>query len=119
MKALSNRTMMQKVRRETQKYLTEEYDKLAYEAVIAQAPVLMRQTEAILLFALSKHGYGEKRLNEIHGWFVSLTKMPDIFGKTPKASDAMMLMHDKFGINFDEVSPRMETWEEYYGDAQR
>lgn len=113
MKAFSRKTITQKVKQETDKYLTQEYDRLAYEAVKAQAPYLMRQTEAMILYALSQHGYGQKRLNEIHEWFLGITRMPDILGKTPKCGDCMKYLTDKFGIDFSEVNPRMESWEEF------
>lgn len=117
MKALGHKVMTRRIENETKKYLTQEYNKLAYDAVRAQAPELMRQTEAMILYALSQHGYGEKRLNEIHKWFLDITKMPDLLGKTPKCSDCMKYLTDKFGIDFSEVNPRMETYEEFCNDS--
>lgn len=113
MRTLSKRLMGNKVKMETDRYLEEKYDELCYGALVAFSPNIIKQTEAILLYALSKHGYGEKRLNEIHSWFKSMVDMPDFAGKEPKCTDALKFMHEKYNINFDDIIPRMMTFEEF------
>lgn len=114
MRALSRKTLRQKVEMETEKYMQDNYAELAYHAVCEQAPNIMQQTEAVLLYALSLHGYGAKRLKDVHDWYCAIMGMPsDLMGKSPKMPDVQKIIREKYGIDFDRVKPRFQTFEEY------
>lgn len=113
MKSLGRKTLRQKVEIETEKYMKENYEKLAYYAVAENAHYIAEQVEATMLLVLQKRGYGAKRLQEVHKEFVGLISMPDVFGKIPQAEDCMKLMSEKYGIDFSEVKPRFMEYEQY------
>ena len=114
MKALGRKTIKSKVAIETERYMSENYMELAYHAICGQAPVIMQQTEAVMLYVLSQHGYGEKRLKQIHDWYCQIMSLPaNVMGKTPSMTDVMNLVHGKYDIDLDRVSPRFPTFEEY------
>lgn len=118
MKALGHKVMTERIKIETQKYLQDEYDKLVYAAMIKQMPEYVKQTEAMILWYLSKNGWGKKRLQWLHSGFVSLTKMSEVLGKVPQAKDCMKYLTDNYGIDFNEVNPNMESFEEFCNDTR-
>ena len=113
MKSLGRKTLEQKVRNETDKYLHEEYNKLAYSAISSQIPEVMRQVAAMFLYSLYLHGYRAKRLNDAYEWFVAICNMPPVFGQTPKAQDCMEILTSKYGIDFSKINPHLESYEEF------
>lgn len=114
MKALGRRTLKQKVAIETDRYMQENYHELAYRIMCEQAPTIMQQTEAAFLYALSQHGYGEKRLKQFHEWYCNVMILPpDMLGKTPKLTDVITVVKDRYGIDLDRVSPNFPTFAEY------
>lgn len=113
MKSLGRKTLRQKVEIETEKYMKENYEELAYHAICGQAPIIMQETEAAMLYALSLHGYGAKRLKDFHDWYCQIMSMPQIMGKTPKLLDVMQVMQERYGIDFDRVNPKFPTFEQF------
>jgi hypothetical protein len=115
-KSLGRKTLRQKVEIETEKYMKDNYEELAYHAICGQAPIIMQQTEAAVLYALSLHGYGAKRLKEFHEWYCQIMNFPEIMGKTPKSLDVMQVMRERYGIDFGKVCPKFPTYEQYKND---
>jgi len=112
MKTLSKRMVNCKVQsaiikqleEEANKQLEKEREKIAYSAVAYTATTAMRRTEATLLYVLSRHGYGEKRLRKFHDWFMAFANTPARkLGETALALDCEKFMRETYGINFDEV----------------
>lgn len=123
MKALSknrlnrkfNAKVIAELQAEVDKILDEERAKIAYEAVQYAAPELMAQAIAVMLLAMSKRGYGKRRLNYFYDWYVSLMNMPaEMLGKTPKTFDAVKYVQEKYGIDFDRVKPKFKQFREWY-----
>lgn len=113
MKALGRKTLEQKVRHEADRYVRDEYNKLAYEAIAGQMPEIMRQTAATFLWAMSQHGYGAKRLRDCFDWFEAVCNMPPVFDQTMKMTDIKALMQAKYGIDFSKINPHLESYEEF------
>lgn len=117
MRAFGNRTLKQKVIRETNKYMQENFKELSYQAVCSQAPAIMRQSEAVMLYALSLHGFGAKRLNDFHEWYCAIMNMPvNVIGKKNDMHNVLELMKSKYGIDFEKVKPDLPSFEEYQKD---
>ena len=113
MKSLGRKTLRQKVEIETEKYMKENYEELAYHAICGQAPDITRQTVAMMLYAMSLNGYGTKRLNKAYEMFLSVLNMPKVFGKDLKCEDAMKMLAEKHGIDFSRINPHFQSYEEY------
>lgn len=119
MKSLGRKTLRRKVEIETEKYMQDNYLELSYHAVCSHAPEIMRQTEAAILFAMSQHGYGAKRLKDFHEWYCAIMNMPaDLMGKQPSLMDVKSLMESKYGIDFNKVNPHFPTYEQFCKDNQ-
>lgn len=119
MKALGKKSFEQKIRKATDDYMQKNYRELTYRAVAEAAPYLVKQTEAMMLFALSKHGFGAKRLKEFHEWFKIAAEMPaNIMGKTPKVEDCENLLAKKYGLKLDTVRLNFPTYEEFCRQEQ-
>lgn len=123
MKALSksrlnrklNAKVIDELQAEVERILDEERAKIAYEAVQYAAPELMAQAIAVMLLAMSKRGYGKRRLNYFYDWYVSLMNMPsDMLGKTPSTFDAVKYVQENYGIDFDRVKPKFKEFREWY-----
>lgn len=109
MKALSKRT---------ERARTENEANTGYAAVQEAAPEIMAQAIAVMLFALSKHGYGVKRLNDFYDWYCAMMDTPtEMLGKTPKAMDVMSFMSSKYGMDFERVKPKFKPFKEWYRDG--
>lgn len=114
MKAFGRKTLREKVKYETEKYLQENYQELAYNAISGAAPYLVKQIEAMILYSMSLHGYGAKRLKYFHEWFRAVAEMPSsIMGKTPKAEDCENFLASKYGLNIGDVKIHFPTFEEF------
>ena len=100
-------------KRQAEKHFYQNYDMLRYEAFQQNANDIIKQAIAMMLYALSLHGYGEKRLNRIFGYMLDILNMPDVLGKTPKADECMKYMNQKYHIDFDKVHVKLESLEEY------
>ncbi len=95
----------------------KERERIAYDALAYAAPKIVSQTEAMILCALSKHGYGAKRLKEFHDWFKAIAEMPaDIFGKKVTTENCEEYLAKKYGLDIRDVRINFPTWEQY--DAQ-
>ena len=113
MKAYSLKSQEEKMRDIAYKYALENHEQIAYEALTNNAPYIIREMTAIMLYALSTHGYGEKRLNEIYEWFVDATNMPEVFGKRIDCDNAIDMLASKYNIDFSRLNIHFETWDEY------
>lgn len=96
-----------------EKYMVEQYNELRYSAFKENAEDMTKQIEAAMLYALSRHGYGAKRLQEIHGWFKEVLELPNVFGKPVNADAVMKTVRDKYGIDLDEIRVRIESHEDF------
>lgn len=120
MRALSKKTIYQKLEIEANKQLDEKSTEIGYNAVVGCMPHIVMQTEAMFLYAMSKHGYGEKRLKDFHEWFCSIANMPaNMLGKDNYAIDAVKLMNEKYGIDFGKVRVVAPTYEKYFKGERR
>lgn len=117
MKALGSKTLKQKVMRETDKYMQENYKQLSYQAICQQAPTIMQQTEAAMLYAMHLHGFSAKTISKYHNWYCAIMRMPaKAMGKTPKMYDILEFMKKTYGIDFTEIKPNFPSFEEYDSD---
>ncbi len=108
MKALSRRTQQQRIKMECEKYMSDHYDEVVYEAIAKNAYYIAEQVEAMILFTLAKqYGFGEKRLNDVHAGFIRLLQLKGIFGDQPKAEDCVKHIGSKYKINFAELKPNL------------
>lgn len=90
---------------------------IGYEAVKANTANIMAQGEAVMLYALSLHGYDKDQIKEIHGWYCSLLRMPgNMMGKTPKMPDVQALVSERYGVDFGEVKPQMPDFKQFCKD---
>lgn len=103
MKSISKRTLQARAEREVRKYAKEYEEEIAFEIYQRTTTDTVRQTEALVLYALSMHGYGAERLRRIHGWVVEALSMGEMLGR--KADTGQVLEHiaKKYGIDFGET----------------
>lgn len=114
MKALSRKTREQKDRDRVDRYITENYEEVIYEAISMNAGNVVKQTAVEFLLALSLHGYGAKRLNDAFEWFLAITNLPDkLMGQTISAEDTIKVIHDKYGIDFEQINPHYQSYADF------
>jgi hypothetical protein len=100
-----------------QKARDKEEARIGYTAVQHEAPEIMRQTVAMMLYAMSLRGYGKKRLHYFYDWFCSIMNMPsNVLGKVPKTKDVMKLLTEKYEIDFSRIHAEFKPFEEWYDD---
>lgn len=116
MKALSNKSMFNRVCKELGKTLDKQKAEIAYEAVKKELPNIAQQTEALMLYVLMmEFGFGKKRLMQAHDRFCALMNMPsNVMGKTPTMADAMKVMQDRHDLDFSSIKPDMPEFKDWY-----
>lgn len=118
MRALSRRTQEQKERDRVDAYIRDNYEEVIYDAISMNAANIVRQTVAELLYGMSLHGYGKKRLHDVLRWFDDVNKMPgSAMGKKIDAETVIKYMHREFDIDFDSIDPKYESYEEYKSES--
>lgn len=119
MKALSRKTQEQKERDRVDRYITENYEEVIYDAISKNAGNIVRQTAAEFLKGMSLHGYGAKRLNEAYEWFLAITNLPDkLMGQTVSAEDTIAAM-SKYGIDFERIDPHYQSYEDFCREREQ
>lgn len=113
MKSFGGRAFVKRVKQECDKYVAENINRIKYDLFCEIVQDDFRQAEAVMLYALMLHGYGTTRLQRVHKWFKEITEMPDMLGKTPHCQDCQKLLTERHGINFDEISVRFESREQF------
>lgn len=114
MKALSRRTQLQKRKDEVDKYITDNYEEVIYDAVAMNAPYVTRQAIAEFLLALSMHGYGEKRLKEMFDWYITICNMPGkIMGREVNADSVISAVKSKFDIDFSRIDLKYQSYADF------
>lgn len=96
MKANSPKTQKQILRDELNKFIEES------------TPEIVKETEAMMLYALYLENFSQDDILRIHSRFKSLLNWNEILGKTPRARDVISFMENSFGVNFDDIRPRFE-----------
>lgn len=113
MRSFTSSAIVRKAQAEIDKQLEEKRLEIAYNALTANAQNIARSTEALVLYALSLNGYGKKRLQRIHKWVCGLSEIGEAMGKDVTFNDVKAHIAEKNGIDFDELTFRMPTWEEF------
>lgn len=121
MKAFGRKTLREKVKYETEKYLHENHQELTYEIMRGAAPYMMRQAVALTLYALTKMGFGVKRLGDVYDRIVDAETMPaEMLGNKVRIEDVERLLEDKYHIDLDRLKinlPPYDEWKKENGDA--
>lgn len=121
MKAFGRKTLREKVKHETEKYLQENHQELTYEIMRGAAPYMMRQSVALTLYALTKMGFGVKRLGDVYDRIVDAATMPaEMLGNKVRIEDVERLLTDKYHIDLDRLKielPPYDEWKKENGDA--
>ena len=117
MRSFTSSTIVRKAQAEIDKQLEEKRLEIAYNALTANAPSIARSTEALVLYALSLNGYGKKRIQQIHEWVCGLSEIGEAMGKDVTFNDVKAHMCEKYGIDFEELTLKMPTWEEFRDEA--
>lgn len=113
MRSLSRKAQEQKDRNRVDKYITENYEEVIYEAIAMNAGNIIRQTAAEFLKGLSMHGYGAKRLQQAYEWFLAITNLHGKpLGKSVDAEDCISAM-EKYGIDFSCIAPEYQSYEDF------
>lgn len=113
MKSFGGRATVNRVKQECDKYVADNLNSIKYDLFCEIVQDDFRQAEAVMLYALKMHGYGTTRLQRVHEWFKAVVDMPDIMGKTPHCIDCQKVLTERCGINFDEITVRFESREQY------
>ena len=113
MKSYGGRATINRVKQECERFVAENLDSIKYDLFCEIVQDDFRQAEAVLLYAMSMHGYGTARLQRMHEWFKAAVDMPDIIGKTPHCLDCQKLLTEKHGIDFGEITVRYESREQF------
>ena len=98
------------------KRLQNSYTAAQYKIFEEQVTEITRQAIAMMLYGLSVHGYGTKRLQTVYKWTLDVLNLPKVFGKDFECMDAMQMLQDKHGINFELVNPKFQGFKEYYDE---
>ena len=121
MKTFGRKTLREKVKYETEKYLQENHQELTYEVMRGAAPYMMRQAVALTLYALTKMGFGVKRLGDVYDRIVDIATMPaEMLGAKVRSDDVERLLTDKYHIDLDRLQinlPPYDEWKKENGDA--
>lgn len=121
MKTFGRKTLREKVKYETEKYLQENHQELTYEIMRGAAPYMMRQAAALTLYALTKMGFGAKRLGDVYDQIVDVATMPaEMLGSKVRSEDLERLLTDKYHIDLDRLQinlPPYDEWKKENGDA--
>lgn len=121
MKVFGRKTLREKVKYETEKYLQENHQELTYEVMRGAAPYMMRQAVALTLYALTKMGFGVKRLGDVYDRIVDASTMPaEMLGSKVRIEDLERLLADKYHIDLDRLKielPPYDEWKKENGDA--
>lgn len=121
MKVFGRKTLREKVKYETEKYLQENHQELTYEVMRGAAPYMMRQAVALTLYALTKMGFGVKRLGDVYDRIVDAATMPEeMLGSKVRIEDLERLLADKYHIDLDRLQinlPSYDEWKKENGDA--
>lgn len=96
MKANSARTQKQILRDELNKFVNES------------TPEIVKESEALVLYALYLENFSQNDILKIHSRFKDLLNWPEILGQKAKTRDVMTFMENAFGISFDEIKPVYE-----------
>lgn len=113
MKSFGGRASVNRVKKECDKYVAENLNSIKYDLFCEIVQDDFRQAEAVMLYALSLHGYGTTRLQRVHEWFKDVVDMPDIMGKTPQCTDCQKMLTERHGIDFNEITVKFESREQY------
>lgn len=113
MRSFTSSAIVRKAQAEIDKQLEEKRLEIAYNALTANAPSIARSTEALVLYALSLNGYGKERLQRVHNWVCGLSEIGEAMGKDVTFNDVKAHISEKYGIDFDELTLKMPTWEEF------
>lgn len=96
MKANSTKTQKQILRDELNKFIEES------------TPEIVKETEAMVLYALYLENFSQDDVLRIHSQFKSILNWNEVLGKAPKARDVISFIENSFGINLDDIHPRFE-----------
>ena len=113
MKSFGGRSSINRVKKECEKYVADHLDSIKYDLFCEITQENFQQAEAVMLYALMLHGYGTKRLQRVHEWMKEIMEMPEILGKAPTCADCQKVLTERHGINFDEVTVRVESREQF------
>jgi len=106
---------------ETDEYLQKNYQELSYEIMRGAAPYMMRQAVALTLYALTKMGFGVKRLGDVYDRIVDAATMPaEMLGNKVRIEDVERLLANKYHIDLDRLQinlPSYAEWKKENGDA--
>ena len=120
MKANSKKTREQKQKNHIDRFFTEEHQRLLYAEISENANYISRQIVALFLWSLSMHGYGEKRLNEMFGWFLDTLRMPDeLMGKKIGSDDVMYHLHRAYGIDLSRLDMQFVSYDDYIAGMEK
>lgn len=96
MRANSVKTQKQILRDELTKFVEES------------TPEIVKETEAMVLYALYLENFSQDDILRIHSRFKNLLNWPEILGQKTKTRDVITFMENTFGCSFDEIKPKYE-----------
>lgn len=97
--------------------LTEE---AKYKLFVENAEDLTREIIAALMLAIhmkmcdAPYEERKKKVIEIFDDIQSILKMPSVCGKLMTGTEVMSFITREYGINFDQVNPKVEVEDEYH-----
>lgn len=103
MRSISKRTLQARAEREVRKYCKEHEEEIAFEIYKRTTTDTVRQTEALVLYALSLHRYGGERLRRVHAWVVEALAMGEMMGRKADTAQVQQFIAEKYGIDFEET----------------
>lgn len=96
MKAHSSKTQKQILRDALNEFISES------------APEIVKESEALVLYALYLENFSQDDILRIHSRFKELLDWPEIMGQKAKTRDVMSFMKNTFGISFDDICLEFE-----------
>lgn len=99
--------MNRQAKKTAQQEFLRQYEEMRCEAFKQNKDDITRQAVAVMIFALSMHGYGEKRLNRVFEWFLEFLDFPEVFGKKLTTAVAEKKC-EELGIDLNRVHVEVE-----------
>ena len=101
------------LKKECDKYVQKNLDDIRFEIFKEVVQDDFQQAEAVMLYALSLHGFGSKRLQRVHEWVMAVLSMKNPLGKTPTSQDCMKYLKEMYDIDCRECTVEFEDKEHY------
>ncbi len=117
MKSNTSQRFMQKMKRELEthanNYVTENINGIKFSIYQETSEETAQAIIATVLYAMSLHGFGQKRLKDVIEWTDAVLQMPKVMGKRANTDHVMKYIKDKYDIDVKDLKINIMSKEEF------